>query len=158
MECSWPRCSCKATGVQLCKTKKGTKKAPTPLKRTPIKKVSDKGKIKKLDKKALIQTDMLFYLTEIWEKQTPICFETGMIITEPKTFNFHHLLEKAKYPQYRHKRWNIVLVTWETHDQVHKNIDKTPLIKKRTEKLLKLHKDYDLLSLCDNDIESELNS
>lgn len=35
--------------------------------------------------------------------------------------------------------WNIVLVTLETHEQVHKNIDKCPKIKKLRQDLILLH-------------------
>jgi hypothetical protein len=56
---------------------------------------------------------------------------------EPRTYYFHHVLEKESYPQYRHCTWNIVLVSWTTHDQVHGDIDKTPKIKALREELLK---------------------
>lgn len=109
-----------------------------------IPKVSKKGLIRKEDKKTLISQDMLFYL-EIWDERQHIDFETGdPILGKPAMQNFHHLLEKSPnnhtdYSIYRHSKWNIVLVNWDTHNQAHSNIDKTPKIKALTEQLAAMH-------------------
>lgn len=136
--CTYPRCACKATGI-YCKSKPASgKKAPK-----PIAKQSVKGKQKAIEKKALVQNDMALYL-EIWEERPHIDFETGESILKPLIQNFHHVLEKAQFPQYRHSKWNIVLVKDETHNQVHSNIDKTPKIKALRAQLLELHQNNKL--------------
>jgi 5-methylcytosine-specific restriction endonuclease McrA len=40
-------------------------------------------------------------------------------ISEPHTYNFHHLLEKSKYPLLRYDPANIVILCWRCHDQMH---------------------------------------
>lgn len=136
--CTYPRCACKATGI-YCKSKPTSgKKAPK-----PIPKRSEKGKQKAIEKKLLVQNDMALYL-EIWGERAHVCYETGKSIPKPLIQNFHHVLEKAQYPQYRHSRWNIVIVTDDTHNQVHSNIDKTPKIKALRENLLLLHQENKL--------------
>lgn len=87
------------------------------------------------DKKALIEEDKKFYL-EIWIEREPYCFETGEYLgDEPLITMFHHVLEKSKYPQFRHEKWNVVLLTPDVHSQVHSNIDKCPKVKALTERL-----------------------
>jgi hypothetical protein len=149
--CRWPACSCKATGVYC--SKKGKKaKEPKPLKRTPIKKVSDKGKIKKIAKKELVQTDMAFYLQSVWDIRPHICQVTNTHIHDPRIQNFHHILEKAQFPEYRHKEWNILLVSWETHDKIHRNIDNVPKVKELQAKLMQMHDNGELATMDDIDI------
>ncbi len=156
--CKWPRCACKATGVYCAqKARKSDKKAPKPLKRTAIKPRSEKGKIKALEKKDLVQTDMVFYL-QLWDHRPHICYETGEIIHKPHNYNFHHVLEKKPYPQYRHREWNIVFVTWMVHDKVHRGIDFAPKIKKLTQFLLKMHENGELETLTDAEIMVKIHN
>lgn len=157
--CKWPRCSCKATGVYCAeKAKKTAKKAPKPLVRTRIKPRSEKGQIKAIAKKGLIQTDMVFYLTQIWEVRKHECYVTKEPLHEPKTYNFHHVLEKRPYPEYRHKEWNIILVSWLIHDKIHRNIDNVPKVKKLTEYLKNLHDSGELQKMKDIDIMIKINN
>lgn len=158
MNCRWPACPCKSTGVYCSEKINKAKSKPRELKRTPIKKVSAKGKIKKIQKSMLVQTDMAFYLTEIWENRAHICFETNCIVPEPLIQNFHHVLEKGPYPQYRHKTWNILIVSWETHDKIHKNIDNTPRVKQITKELIKMKDDGLLETLDDSDIFNRIHN
>ena len=99
-----------------------------------INKVSKAGKVKKEQKKLLIEEDKAFYM-KIWEDREHICFETGEYISEPLMTVFHHVLEKSHYPEYRHCPWNIVLLLPDIHNQVHTNIDKTPNVLAYTIKL-----------------------
>ncbi len=79
----------------------------------------------------------------IWNGRERICYETGKkLYGEPLSTYFHHVLEKSKYPQYKFCGWNIVLVTPEVHDQVHKDMDKTPKIKKLHLELLEKHLNF----------------
>lgn len=132
-QCRWPRCPCKSTG-QYCENKPAS--GPKPKKAIPKRNVN---RTTKADiKKALWPTDMAFYM-EIWEERPHVSFENNESILSPRTFTFHHVLEKDPYPEYRHCKWNIVLLTWEQHDQAHKNLDKLPKLKSYTEKLRRLH-------------------
>jgi hypothetical protein len=101
----------------------------------PIKKISTKGVIAKEKKKEYTLKQWEFFL-EIWNERPHVCYETGKpIYGEPLSIYFHHCLEKNPYPQFALEKWNIVIVTGETHSQVHSNIDKTPKIKQLTKEL-----------------------
>jgi hypothetical protein len=80
---------------------------------------------------------------EIWEERQHVDFETGEIIPFPLSYNFHHVLPKKPgpggYPQFRHEKWNIVLVTWGTHSKAENNIDLVPKIKAYREQLIKTY-------------------
>jgi len=108
-----------------------------PLKKSykPISKLSEKGKIAKEKKKeyTLKQWDLFL---EIWNERPHVCYETCKpIYGEPLSIYFHHCLEKNPYPEFALEKWNIVIVTGDTHSQVHSNIDKTPKIKQLTQEL-----------------------
>ncbi len=101
-------------------------------------------KRKKAKKNEFKEKDVIFYL-DIWNTRQHFCIVSGNYLgREPLTVFFHHLLPKSKFPQYRHCSWNIVLVTWEVHDQIEKNIDKVPSIKKMTDRLLIQHHNGEL--------------
>ena len=138
MHCSYPRCPCKATGI-YCSSKPAAKSKA----RKAIPKRSEKGKIKALNKKHIIQNDMLMYL-EIWEERAHVCFETNDIIQKPLIQNFHHVLEKGSFPEYHNSKWNIVILHADVHSQVHSNIDKTPKVKELRERLINLHQQIKL--------------
>jgi hypothetical protein len=110
------------------------KRSSKPIKRTPLK----RGGKKKISR---FKEDVEFYQS-IWERRKHVCYETGEYLgNEARTYMFHHVLEKEKHDQYRHEEWNIVLVSWNTHAQVHSNIDKTPKIKAlKAQLLLKIEK------------------
>lgn len=115
------------------------KKQKPKSKRTPIRKRSIK-QTKLLGERKLLQTkDWEFYL-EIWDERDHVCFETDMYLgDEPQTLFFHHVLEKGirRYKQYRHCKWNIILISWQVHDQVGMDIDRCPRIKAYHDKLIK---------------------
>lgn len=71
---------------------------------------------------------------EIWSEREHKCFESGTLLPNvPMTLYFHHILSKAKYPQYRHSKWNIVILHPDAHSQVEHFIDKCPRVKALTE-------------------------
>lgn len=113
-------------------------------KQKPIPKYSEKGLLKKEQKKTLLKTDMALYM-EIWQERRHEDFETGQPIKgKPVLANFHHVLEKSEnnltdYSIYRHCKWNIVIVSKDTHNQVHSNIDLCPKIKALRLQLEKAH-------------------
>ena len=131
--------SCNVEGCNYPVFSKGYCKYHTPKK--PITRISSKGKIVKENKKILLQQDFAFYLN-IWENNkyeyhNHWCYECGKGIIEPLLTNFHHLLYKEKYPEYRHLDKNICIICADCHNQTHSNIDKTPKIKMLTELLTK---------------------
>ena|SRR5271155_232711 len=103
----------------------------------PIRNVSRKGKIRQQQKAKLIEKDRLLWAA-IWEERPHIDFETNEpIYGEPLTLYFHHILERRNYPQYRYSKWNIVLVSWDTHAKAESDLDLVPKIKAYRNKLLK---------------------
>lgn len=104
-----------------------------------IPKMSDKTKAKMEQDKELLNLDKEFYL-EIWHASPHVCFcGCGKKLgKEPLTILFHHLLEKAKYPQFRHVPENIALLAPECHTAYHNNPDSRPKIKQRRKEVEKL--------------------
>ena len=83
----------------------------------------------------VFEQDKQFY-SEIWDEREHVCFETGVYLgSEPYTTMFHHVLPKSKYPQFRHCKWNIVLLHPDVHNQVETFIDKCPKVKELTLRL-----------------------
>jgi hypothetical protein len=116
------------------------------MKRTPLKKISNRRKEKLENDKVETRTMYNFFLS-IWDslrEENKKCFETGAKIYEPRSYNFHHILPKETYPEYKFSEWNIALVSWHTHDQIHKDIDLTPKVKAKYEELLEKHKNDEL--------------
>lgn len=108
----------------------------------PIKKITSKQIRKNRKDHEVTQEDWAMYL-EIWEERPHVDFETGEIIPFPLSYNFHHVLPKKEgpggYPQFRHEKWNIVLVNWQTHSKAENNIDLCPKIKAYRDYLIKTY-------------------
>lgn len=86
------------------------------LKRTPLKRVSEKRKRKAELEKQERDTDMEFYLS-IWNSREHICEYCGAKLgKEPLTVYFDHILEKSKYPELRYNEKNIWLLCMTCHD------------------------------------------
>lgn len=101
----------------------------------PIKKVSEKGKVKKEQKKEYTKKQFEFFL-EIWKEREHICFETGAYLgKEPLSTMFHHCLFKSSHPQFALLKENIVLLHPDVHSQVHTDSSKTPKVEEYTKKL-----------------------
>lgn len=64
----------------------------------------------------LIKQDRELYM-EIWNERLHVCYSCGTSIIEPKTYNFHHLLEKGKerYKHLRHEKDNIMILCANCH-------------------------------------------
>lgn len=74
------------------------------------------------------------------------CYETGkMLHGLPLSVYFHHVLPKEVYPEYKYCEWNIVLLSWQMHDQAEINIDKVPKVKALRDELIRKHKDGELI-------------
>jgi hypothetical protein len=126
--CNHPTCE----GECRRERKRGRQKA--------IRQVSTKQAKKNKEKSKVTKEDWKVYL-EIWEERAHVDFETGELILFPLSYNFHHVLPKKEgpggYPQFRHEKWNIVLVDWNTHTKAERNIDLVPRIKTYRNELLK---------------------
>lgn len=55
---------------------------------------------------------------------------------EPRTIFFHHILPKEKYPQAQFDEENIILLTWEEHNQVEMDMYRYQKINELREQLL----------------------
>jgi hypothetical protein len=100
----------------------------TPLKRgnKPLAKSSLKksGKAKHIDRQEQREEDIKFY-TEIWNERNKRCELTGKYLGEEiMIIYFHHLLPKNKYPEFRHKKWNIIQIQSDLHAQIEINENK----------------------------------
>lgn len=84
-----------------------------------IKRQSDKQKVKKDAKKALLKEDEKFYVN-YWNNHLPHeCFECGIFLGySPYNWMFHHILPKNKYIKLRHNVDNIVYLCLQHHDNV----------------------------------------
>jgi hypothetical protein len=109
------------------------------LKRTPLKRISERGKLRREEKKALVEEDKEFYMS-IWDKRPHRCRICSKYLGEEALMvYFHHILEKRNYKEYRHKEWNIIILCWEHHTDADQN--KIELINRfKTRLLYKLEK------------------
>lgn len=116
-----------------------TDKKPKQITRTPIRKISKKKASTLGERKLEQEKDWAFYLT-IWDERNHICYETDQWLgTEPLTTFFHHVLPKGtrKYKKYRYAKWNIVIVSLETHSKAENNIKFVPRIQEYRRFLIK---------------------
>lgn len=90
---------------------------------------------KKPKPKSTPKKDIIFY-DVIWKKRPHQCENCGKKISEPSTTNFHHLLEKADYPEYRYEEINIMILDNDCHYQYHNFPDKTPGIIERQKQVM----------------------
>lgn len=116
-----------------------------------IKKVSEKQKFKLKLKSQLLEEDKEFYI-RVWYKRfgrvhgtaekygvdidntqlVPKCESCGKrLYFQPNLVNFHHVLEKRNFPEYRHDEDNIAVVCPECHSSYETNPDTVPEMKKR---------------------------
>ena len=93
-----------------CKYHQYKKGAISPKKRAAIKK-----KNLKYDS-FLVEKDRKFYM-KVWNERSHECYSCHTPIYEPRTYNFHHLLEKGKdkYKHLRHEKDNIMILCGNCH-------------------------------------------
>lgn len=88
-----------------------------------MKKLSEKRK-QKLEEKKKSRDIMLALFNEIWKERKHVSEVSGKYLgDEPLTSYFHHILPKSKYPDLALEKSNIILLTFEEHEQV--EIDST---------------------------------
>jgi 5-methylcytosine-specific restriction endonuclease McrA len=103
-----------------------------------ISKVSEKRKKKIAEDRVILDKDEEMRIV-IWAASAHVCQNCGVHLGNKfKKWNFHHLLPKAKYPQFRHTPEVIILLCLTCHSQAETNIDFAPKIKARTQEAEKL--------------------
>ena len=76
------------------------------------------------------------FFLKIWKKKLHYSeISMDYLGKEPLTIFFHHILPKEKYPQAAFDEENIILLTWQEHDQVEMYPTKYEEINKRREQL-----------------------
>lgn len=76
-----------------------------------------------------------FFLV-IWKKRKHVSEIGGEYLgREPLSIYFHHILEKADYPEYQYLEENIILVTLWEHTNLHSDIYRYPEVNKRRDLL-----------------------
>ena len=78
------------------------------------------------------------FFLQIWRKRLHYS-EVSMdyLGREPLSVFFHHILPKSKYSQAEFDEENIILLTWQEHDQVETDPTRYEEVNKRREKLKK---------------------
>lgn len=102
-------------------------------KKYSIPKVSVKRAVKIEQEKQTFDEDKKFY-KEVWDASPHEC-QCGCkkkLGKEPLTTFFHHLLPKSKYPEFRHRFENIMILHPDCHSQAETDLDKVPGVRART--------------------------
>lgn len=82
--------------------------------------------------------EQVAFFLQIWNKRPHRSeINNEYLGKEPLTIFFHHILPKEKYPEAWLDEENIILLTWEQHDNVERDMYRYPEINNRRE-LLKL--------------------
>ena len=133
--CSVENCSYPCWSGGLCKMH--TPKKPLKKSLKPINKITEKQKEKNVVKKenTLKQFEMFREIHK--EHSTKRCFECNCKVDGASSAQFHHILFKSAYPEYRLEKWNIVLLCETHHNQVHTDITKTPKVNVLTKEIKK---------------------
>ena len=79
---------------------------------------------------------MQWFFLEIWKKRKHYSELSGDYLgSEALSTYFHHILPKGKYPEAMFDEKNIILLTWEEHDQVEMDPTRYEEVNKRREQL-----------------------
>ena len=91
---------------------------------------------KKLDKQKVNNLKMKELFISIWKERPHRSEVSGELLgKEPLSIYFHHILPKKKYPELELEPLNIILLSWEEHDNVELNPYKYPKINYLREQL-----------------------
>ena len=89
----------------------------------PKKVIPKTKKILKGYKKETKTDEMRDFFLSIWKKKPHFSEVSGKFLgNEPRTIYMHHILPKSKYPDAAFDEENIILLTWEEHQQVENDI------------------------------------
>ncbi len=80
--------------------------------------------------------EMQEFFLQIWKKRPHKSEISGEYLgSEALSTYFHHILPKSKYPKASLDEENIILLTWEEHDQVEMDSTRYEEVNKRREQL-----------------------
>jgi hypothetical protein len=89
----------------------------------PKKAIPKTKKILKGYNKETKTDEMREFFLSIWKKKSHFSEVSGKFLgNEPRTIYMHHILPKSKYPDAAFDEENIILLTWEEHEQVENDI------------------------------------
>ena len=115
--------------------------------KTPIKKLTEKGLVKKEEKKKKTKELHKWFL-ELWDKRADKngnveCFESGTLLSHTifkhNSCCYSHYFPKSKYPQYALEEWNTEIVHPNEHAQWEANPEKCPKMYRKYKKLKEEH-------------------
>lgn len=125
-------------GLKELQAIRANRDEPKVKKKYTIPKVSQKRKKQIEQDKQTFEADKEFYL-EHWRTCPHVCEQCGKKLgKEPLTLFFHHALPKRNYPQFRHTHENIIVLCPDDHQQAEADLDKVPIVKRRTQEIEKL--------------------
>ena len=104
----------------------------------PRKRIATQNLTKNVKKEPVIRkiSEMRDFFLQIWKKRLHLSEVSGLpLVGEPLHIYFHHILPKEKYPQAALDEENIILLTWEEHDQVEMDMYRYEDINNRREQL-----------------------
>lgn len=135
--CSIEGCNYPCWSKGLCKSHSPKK----PLKKSfkPINKITERQKEKNVIKKELTTQQFEMFREIYKEHPTKRCYECNCKVDGASSVQFHHILFKSAYPQYRLEKWNIVLLCETHHNQVHTDVTKTPKVNALTKEIKQKH-------------------
>lgn len=85
----------------------------------PKKQLVKRINVAKMETKKDDYEKMCEFFKQIWNKKPHKSEISGDYIgPEPLSIYFHHILPKEKYPEAKFDEENIILLTWQEHDQV----------------------------------------
>jgi 5-methylcytosine-specific restriction endonuclease McrA len=85
------------------------------ISKTPIKKQTEKQKIKKQERSESSKVMIGVFIDFYREHNTKCCEECGVKITELRTYNVHHVLPKHLYPELKNDTSNFMLLCQQCH-------------------------------------------
>jgi len=135
--CSIEGCNYPVWSKGLCKSHAPKK----PLKKSfkLINKITERQKEKNVIKKELTIQQFEMFREIYKEHPTKRCYECNCKVDGASSVQFHHILFKSAYPQYRLEKWNIVLLCETHHNQVHTDVTKTPKVNALTKEIKEKH-------------------
>jgi hypothetical protein len=104
----------------------------------PRKRIPTSNLTKSVKKEPLIRQtlEMQEFFLHIWKKKPHKSEISGTSLgSEALSTYFHHILPKGKYPEAMFDEKNIILLTWEEHDQVETDPTRYDEVNKRRELL-----------------------
>lgn len=110
-------------------------KKPLKSKKKAILKISERGKVKKQEKKEYTEKQFELFREIYSEHPTKRCYECNKLVNGESSAQFHHLIFKSSRPDLALVKENICLICENCHSQVHLDSSKTPKLQQLTERI-----------------------